>query len=390
MTQVLFVANWDWVLAHFRLPLARRLRDEGYEVVLCCPPGEHAAELTAAGFAWHPWKMERRSMGAVRELRSLVELARIVDAQPPDVAHAFTIKPVVYLGLVVAWRALRRRSRPRLLIANLTGLGYLFSGAWRARVARFFLWPMLAAALRQSRARTVLMNEGDRQRLARLWVLSEKRTHLVRGTGVDTERFSPAEADGAGAERGVRPPRALFAARLLASKGVGEFFEAAQEVGARHADVEFLVAGEPDEGNPDAIPEDTVIGWHEAGVVRWLGHVSDLAGLLAEVDVLAVPTAYPEGIPRILLEGAAVGCAVVTSDTEGCREVIEHRRNGLLVPPRDPAALAEAIEALLNDPVKRAVLAAEARRDAVERFDLETINTQWVELYRQWLEGEDA
>jgi glycosyltransferase involved in cell wall biosynthesis len=110
---------------------------------------------------------------------------------------------------------------------------------------------------------------------------------------------------------------------------------------------------------PDAIPAETIRQWHEAGAVRLMGHVGDVSGLLAEVEVLAVPTFYPEGIPRILLEGAAAGFGLVASDTDGCREVVDHGRNGLLV----------------------------ARRDAVDRFDLAAINDQWVELYRRWLQS---
>lgn len=133
------------------------------------------------------------------------------------------------------------------------------------------------------------------------------------------------------------------------------------------------------------VPAETVQRWHDSGTVRWVGSVADVSSLLAETDVLAVPTYYPEGIPRILLEGAAAGCGLVASDTDGCREVVDHGRNGLLVSPQDPAALAAAIGGSLDDPGEREQLAAEARRDAVERFDLDVINDQWVELYRRCL-----
>jgi glycosyltransferase involved in cell wall biosynthesis len=398
MTRVLFVANWDWVLAHFRLPLAHRLQEGGYEVVLCCPPGEYIADLREADFAWVPWGLERRNMSLGCELRALSEIARVVDNAEPDVVHAFTIKPVVYLSVVVAWRSLRRRAHPRVLINNLTGLGYLFSERGTARVVRTLLWPLLLVGLRQPRAQVVLMNDGDRRRLARLRLLPARRTELIRGTGVDTARFTPeAETNATGsaassasvaADTGDRsgPATVLFAARLLASKGVGDYVEAARRLTADHVDVTFLVAGTPDAGNPDAAPPETIQRCHDEGVARWLGDVEDMSALLAEVDVLAMPTFYPEGVPRILLEGAAVGCGLVASNTDGCREVIDHGHNGLLVPPRDPKALAAAIRSLLNDPAWRTQLATEARRDAVERFDIHQLNEQWVQLYRRVLE----
>jgi glycosyltransferase involved in cell wall biosynthesis len=394
MARVLFVANWDWVLAHFRLPLARRLRKAGYEVVLCCPPGEHIPELREAGFGWIPWGLERRSMGVGRELRALSEIAQAVDDVDPDVVHAFTIKPVVYLSVVVAWRSLRRRTRPRVLINNLTGLGYLFSAAGTARAVRALLWPLLMVGLRQPRAQAVLMNDGDRRRLARARLLRAGRTELIRGTGVDTALFTPAggtSPTGSTTPSGSvvdpsGPATVLFAARLLASKGVGDYVEAARRLTAELGDVAFLVAGTPDVGNPDAVPPETIRRWHDEGVARWLGDIEDMSALLAEVDVLVVPTFYPEGIPRILLEGAAAGCGLVAGDTDGCREVIDHGRNGLLVPPRDPHRLAAAIRQLLEEPCRREKMATEARRDAVERFDLVAINDQWAELYRRVLE----
>jgi glycosyltransferase involved in cell wall biosynthesis len=191
--------------------------------------------------------------------------------------------------------------------------------------------------------------------------------------------------DESGAGRSGRPPRVAFAARLLASKDVADYAEAVRRVRETRPEAEFLVAGTPDVGNPDAVPSETIQRWHDEGVVRWLGDVDDMSARLAETEVLAVPTFYPEGIPRILLEGAAAGCGLVASDTDGCHEVIDHGRNGLLVPPRDPEALAVAIRSLLDNPDRREKLAAEARRDAVERFDLDAINEQWVDLYQRAL-----
>lgn len=380
--RVLLVANWDWVVTHFRLPLACRLRDEGYEVVLCSPPGPYVADMRHEGFAWYAWGLERRSMNIWQELRSARELAGLIERQQPDLVHAFTIKPVVYASLVVGWRSLvRRAERPRVLIANLTGLGYLFSNARLAWLLRLLLWPVLLVCLRQSRVHTVLMNDGDRRRLADMGMLVSKRSHMIRGTGVDTVRFAPAERE----VNCGRPLQVLFAGRLLTSKGVMDFLEAADRLSDEGIGARFLVAGTPDVGNPDAVRIETLQQWEDAGAVRWLGHVTDVSGLLAEVDVLAVPTYYPEGIPRILLEGAAAGCGLVATDTDGCRELVRHGGNGLLVPVRDPATLAGAIRQLLVDSVRRIEMGAEARRDAVRWFDICAINEEWVGLYRRCL-----
>lgn len=380
MPRVLFVANWDWVLAHFRLPLARRLRDEGYEVTLCCPPGEYVVELRDAGFEWHSWGLQRRSMSLVREMGALRELARLVESSNPHVVHAFTIKPVVYLSLIVLWRRMIRRARrPHVLINNLTGLGYLFSRAWRARIVRVLIWPLLVVCLRQPRTHTVLMNAGDRLRLSRLHLLSP-RTDLIRGTGVDTVSFTPDKRPTSRRET----LRVLFGARLLVSKGAQDFAEAGHRLTEERGDLEFLIAGMPDHGNPESFSAETIEAWQRAGSVTWLGHVKDMSELLSGIDVVVLPSHY-EGLPRILLEAAAAGCVLVASDIEGCREVVDHGRNGLLVPPGDPDSLTAAIRDLLNKPEQRSRLAAEARRDVVARFELEAINGQWVDLYDRYL-----
>jgi glycosyltransferase involved in cell wall biosynthesis len=327
-----------------------------------------------------------------REFRALREMARIVNEVTPEVVHAFTIKPVLYLSLVVAWRSLRRSLHPRVLINNLTGLGYLFSESSQARVVRGLLWPLLVVCLRQPRVQTVLMNHGDRRRLMRMGVLGRARTHLIRGTGVDTAQFVPPAAVSCSSEassvsgRSGGSPKVLFAGRLLVSKGVLDFAEAARRLAADGVDAEFLVAGTPDSGNPEAISLDVVEAWHAEGRVAWLGHVEDMSELLSIVDMVALPS-HQEGLPRVLLEGAAAGCGLVATNIDGCRELIDHGRNGLLVPAQDPEALGMAFRRMLGDAREREELTTQARRDVVEHFDVEAINDQWANLYQRLLEG---
>lgn len=173
-----------------------------------------------------------------------------------------------------------------------------------------------------------------------------------------------------------------MAARLLWDKGVGEFVEAARLLRARGYAARFLVAGGVDPGNPTAIDEATLAGWRSEGIVEFLGHQSDMPELLASCDLAALPS-YHEGLPRFLLKAAASGLPLVATDIPGCRRVVTPSLNGLLVPPREPHALADAIACLLDDSDLRRRYAEASRQIAVEQFAEERVMVEYLAVYRE-------
>jgi glycosyltransferase involved in cell wall biosynthesis len=262
------------------------------------------------------------------------------------------------------------------VIDTFTGLGFLFSEAGVARLLRAGVLPLLRWALHRPAVLTVFQNAEDRDRFVGAGLVPARRTRVIAGSGVDVARFAPGPpADGV--------PVALLAARLLWDKGVAEFVDAARRLRASGTEARYWVAGEADPGNPKSIALEQLKRWVEEGPVEFLGHRADMPELLRQVHVAVLPSYYHEGVPKFLLEAAAAGLPLVGSDIPGCRAVIEPEANGLLVPPRDPEALAAALGRLLRDSSLRRALGAAARATALERFDEQLIADQYEALYRE-------
>lgn len=370
--KILFFANTDWYLYNFRLPLARAVREFGHDVVMVAPPGPYTPRLRDAGFRCVSLDMNRRSLNPWSEVGVLRKLTGIYTKEAPDLCHHFTVKCVIYGGLVA-----RTMGVPASVNA-VAGMGYVFSNnGWHARMLRPAVRQALAFALGGPHSRVIVQNPEDRVELLKSGAVNDAHIQVIRGSGVNTQRFTP----------GLRSrvpddvPRVLLATRLLWDKGVGDYVEAARILLSRGVRAEFLLAGSPDEGNPNAVPQETINLWAREGVVRILGHVDNMAALLPGVDIVALPSAYREGVPRILLEAAACGLPCVTTDTAGCREIVRHNINGLLVPPRDPVALADALSRLIEDELLRERFGHAARTQVIEHFDESGVIEQTFRVY---------
>lgn len=374
--KILFFANTDWYLYNFRLPLAAFLRDQGLQVVFVSPPGPYIDRLLAAGYRWVPLSLERRSLNPLRELLVLHRLHRIYAHERPDLIHHFTIKSVVY-GAILA----------RLLgipcVNAVTGLGHVFtSQRMRMRALRPLVRGLLRLALGGAAARLILQNPDDVVAFQQHRLIAPESIRLIRGSGVDIARFTPAERSDA-----TRPLRLLLASRLLWEKGIGDYVAAARRLRAGGLVVECWLAGAPDPGNPASIDEAQLVAWQAERAVTLLGQVEDMPALLALVDVMVLPTAYGEGVPRSLLEAAACGLPLIATDVPGCREVVREGENGLLIPPRDPDALGEAIARLAGDADLRRRMGEASRQLAVAEFAQEAVFEQTLAVYRELLPG---
>jgi asparagine synthase (glutamine-hydrolysing) len=375
--KVLLFANTDWYLYNFRLPLAQALRDSGANVVLVSPPGPYGPRLLEHGFRWIAVPMRRRSLNPVREAGLIVRLVLLYRAERPDLAHHFTLKCLVYGSLAA------RAAGIAGCVNAVAGMGYVFSS--RSAGARL-LRPVLESVLRRlmlrngGRMRLILQNFDDRAVFLRQRLARPEDIRVIRGSGVDTARFHPPVDT---PPRTVASFRALLATRLLWDKGVGEFVEAARLLKASGVAAEFLIAGSPDAGNPAAVPAATIAGWEREGVIKALGHVEPMDGLLREVDLVVLPTTYGEGVPRILLEAAASGLAIVATDVPGCREIVEHDVNGLLVTPGNTVALANAIERLAADPDERLRFGRAGRARALAEFDQRIVIRDTLAVYQE-------
>lgn len=370
--RVLLFANTDWYLYNFRRSLALALRDAGHEVLLVSPPGAYGARLQDLGFRWIAAPMERRSLNPLRELRLVLWLRRLVAAERVDLVHGFTIKCAVYGSLAA------RLARVGARVNAVAGMGYVFtSDDLKARALRPVVRALLRLALDGRGARLILQNPDDVALFAQARLVNPALVRLIPGSGVDCERFLPASAGGDEA-----PLRVLLAARLLWDKGLAEYVAAARELRKQGRDIEFLLAGDPDPGNPAAVPDDTLQGWVVEGLLRWLGHVDDMPALFASVDVVVLPS-YREGLPKGLIEAGASGLPLITTDVPGCREVVTDGVDGLLVPVKDSRALAAAIARLHDDPALCARLGKAAREKALAEFDEKIVIERTLAVYAE-------
>jgi glycosyltransferase involved in cell wall biosynthesis len=368
----LLFANTDWYLYNFRRSLAAALRAEGHEVLLVSPPGPYGIKLRELGFTWIPAPMERASLNPLRELALIGWLFMLMREERPDVVHGFTIKCAVYGALVGRLAKVGR-------INAVAGMGYVFtSDSLKARLLRTPVRVLMRIALGGERARLILQNPDDVQLFHKARIVPSERIRLLRGSGVDCSRFLPGSAT-ASADA---PLRVVLAARMLWDKGVGEFIEAARILKSQGRRLSFILAGAPDPGNPASIADEQLRAWREEGLVEWLGHVADMPGLMAGADIVVLPS-YREGLPKSLIEAAACARPLITTDAPGCREVVTHGLNGLLVPVRDAVSLAEAIARLQDDPVFARRLGEAAREKALAEFDERVVIEQTLAVYHE-------
>ena len=381
--KILLFANTEWYLYNFRLPLARYLRDQGHEVVMLSPPGPYVARLQAAGFRALTVPMQRRSLNLMRELALFQDIRQIYAQERPDLAHHFTIKCVVYGGLAARLTGVAARSHA------VTCLGHVFtSDSFKTHLLRPFVRVGLLLAIGGTNSRLIVQNPDDLADFQRHHLIKPARIRLIRGSGVDTKRFRPVEhqpphpnpAPSGG--RGLESLKILLASRLLWEKGVGEYVAAARQLRQEGIAAEFLLAGDLDPGNPASIPVEQLDRWRQDSDVTLLGHIDDMATLLAQTDIAVLPS-YREGTPRSLLEAAACGLPLVTTDAPGCREIVQHEVNGLLVPVKDAAALAAALRRLCQEPATRQRMGRASRAKALAEFDERLVFEQTLAVYEE-------
>lgn len=358
--------------------MAKRLIDEGYEVTFVCPPGMYTDEFGEQGIGWIPWQVSRRGLNPIEEGRSVLELAQIYRQVRPILVHHSTIKPNLYGTLAVMLNHLNGPQSTRPAVLNsFMGIGFVFSDHAMARLLRLAVVPLLRLALRRESVYTTFSNEEDRSTLTNAGIVTASNSSVLISEFVDTDVFSPSES----ADH-VSPVCVFMGARLLWDKGVQEFVDTAQAVQAQtDVPVDFWLAGEPDTGAPNHVPHDMLRAWDDEGVIRWLGHRSDMPALFRKVDIGFLPTHYNEGTPRFLVEGASSGLPLVTTDIEACRRVVRHQSNGFVVPIKDVKAFSDAITKLVQNPELRQSCGRESRRLAEEMYEKDKNLDEWMKLY---------
>lgn len=349
--RLLFVVTEDWYFCSHRLTLGAAARAAGFEVSVATRVRGHGQQITGRGLRLVPFEMTRRGANPLTELATLFRLVRLYRRERPDIVHHVALKPVVYGSLAA------RLAGVPVVVNAVAGTGWLFNATTGPRR---LLRPLLRRGLGAVLARTqvIVQNPDDAQVMAGIDL---QHVHLVRGAGVDTDEFAPRpEAEGT--------PVVLLASRLLWTKGVGDFAAAARLLRERGVPARCVLVGTPDPDNPDFVPEAEIRAWEGEGLLEWWGHRGDMPAVLGSAHVVCLPSYYGEGVPKALIEAAACGRPIVTTDMPGCREIVHDGDNGLLVPARDPARLADALATLVADAGLRRRLGARGRERAVAEF----------------------
>ena len=370
--KLLFVVTEDWYFWSHRLDLARAAAQAGFDISIATRVTDHGERIQREGFRLFPIGLFRSSRNPFVELASVFELIRLYRRERPAIVHHVAIKPIMY-GSLAAWI-----SGVPVVVNAFAGLGYAFTDETRrGSMVHTYLRRALKILLRLSKSVVVFQNKDDRDLLLEAGVVEIQHTRIIPGSGVDTKTFD------------VRPSAekysiVMLASRMLWDKGIGEFVEAARRLKQEGVSARYVLVGRCDEHNPAVIEPTQLRRWVEEGVVEWWEHRDEMPSTLASATIVVLPS-YREGLPKVLLEAAACGKPLIATDVPGCRDIVTHGINGLLVPVRDSTALAAAIDSLLRDSSRRAAMGVAGREGVIRTFSVEKVAGQVVDLYRELL-----
>jgi glycosyltransferase involved in cell wall biosynthesis len=364
--KLLYVINDDWYFLSHRLPLALAALSEGFEVAVATRVGTRAQEILDHGFRLIPLEHLKRETRSLNELRAIRELRAIYRDEHPDIVHHVALKPILY-GNIAAL------GLPLKIVNAFAGLGYLESSkSPKAMILRTMIWNTMRFLLNRRSSFTILQNFEDRDFAVNNLGLSSENTEVIMGSGVDLELFRPSlQPSGA--------PIVMLPSRLLWNKGVAEFVAAAELLVSTGIHARFVLVGDTDEGSPSAIPRSQLAEWNDSGSIEWWGKMSNMQEVLPRASIICLPS-YREGIPKVLIEAAACGRPIVTTDVPGCRDVVQHYVNGMLVPPNNVDVLALTIRVLLGNSDLRARM-GDAGRKVAAHFSQDVVIEKTLARY---------
>lgn len=362
--KIVISINAAWNIVNFRLGLIRALREAGHEVIAVAPPDEYGARLEALGIPFVPIAMDKKGLSPWKDLQLLVRYWRLLRRLKPDLFLGYTAKPNVYGSLAAQALGIK-------VINNVSGLGTAFI---RSGLLTRLVSSLYRIAFRRS-ATIFFQNDEDRELFLAKKLVSPAKARLLPGSGVDLAHFRPAAVD-----RGETEPFTfLLIARLLWDKGVGEFVEAARQVRASFPTARFQLLGFLDVENRTAVPRAEVDRWVAEGLIDYLGQADDVRPFIAAADCVVLPS-YREGLPRTLLEAAAMAKPLIATDVPGCRHVVDAGATGLLCRARDAESLAAAMIEMIEAPAERRAAWGRAGREKIEReFDQSNVATLYLQ-----------
>mgnify|MGYP000459688563 FL=1 len=372
--KILILVNYLSFFVSHRLPIAEALLAKGFEVFIGYGElrGADPKLLEQRGFKVDFIPMQPGGLNLLKDLKTLYYIWVFFKRVEPDIVHLITIKPYLYGGII------SRLCGVQGLITAVSGLGTLFVNKdLKSKLIRLLLYPIYKLAFNHLNQKIIVQNKDDLKVLVNWGVLNLSKVKLLKGSGVKLENFTNLDEPGG-------TPVVCFAARLLRDKGVYEYVSAVRLLKERGIKAEFLLAGDLDINNPTGLKLKDLNKIRDEGYVKIIGYQKDIATLYAKSHIICLPS-YREGFPKSLIEAAAAGRAVVTTDVPGCRDAIIPNKTGLLVPIKDSQKLADALQWLIENSKERIAMGKAGRNFAEKEFKIEKIILNHLDIYQDIL-----
>ena len=368
---LLFFVTEDWYFFSHRLPIALALKEAGVEVTVLTRVFQHREKIEQQGIRVIPIDLRREGRNLFQEIKTIFKVAKVYRKFRPDLVHHVAAKPMLY-GSLAAMMA-----RVPISVNAFAGLGYVF--LQKRKFSSFLIKSIFILAyrfvFRSKAAYAIFQNPEDKHLFENLGIVNKTRSVLIRGAGVDISHY-----------RFFKEPPGritiLFGARMLWDKGIGELIHAVKILREKQVVFRVLLAGLPDPANPKSVHAKTLQKWHDQGLVEWIGFQKDMVNVLAMSHIVTLPS-YREGVPKFLIEAASCGRPIVTTDVPGCREIVQHNKNGLLVPVGDGPALARALLKLIKDADLRKKMGACGRAMVIQSFSDKIVAGKTMEFYKK-------
>ena len=372
MKTIIYFVSEDWYFCSHRLPIARKALAEGFKVVVVTRVSNHRDIIESEGFELAPIEIKRGGINLFSELKTISTLYSYYKQYNPDIVHHVAIKPVIY-GTLVA------RLIGSIKIVNaMAGLGFIFiSNKKRVRALRFVIHKLFRFLFDNKNGQLILQNKDDLDYFTKNKLVKKDQVTIIRGSGVDIKKFIPVEEC-------IGIPIVMLASRMLWDKGVGEFVEAAKILKQEGVEARFVLVGKNDSENPASISNSQLNDWNELDTVEWWGDKTGMHKVLAQSSIVCLPS-YREGLPKVLLEAASCGRAIIATDVPGCREIVHNGENGILVQLKNANSLASAIKELINNSEKRKSMGINGRRLVESEFSEDIVVSQTLKVYQELL-----
>lgn len=367
--KMFFFITEDWYFCSHRLPLAIAAKEDGFDVTVVTRVRSHGDVIRSAGLRLIPFEIERQGMNPLIEFFTAFKIWKLYRKERPDIVYHVALKPILY-GSFASWLVGCKN-----VVNAMAGKGFLFvSKRKSAKIIRPFISYVVRFLFNRVCRSLILQNSDDTLFFEKTGMIDAEKIELIRGAGVDTEEFNyTPEMSG--------KPVVMLASRLLWDKGIMEFVEAADSLLKQGVEARFVLVGDSDMGNPNAISSKILKSWEKSGVIEWWGYKGDMARTLSRANIVCLPSYYGEGIPKVLIEAASCGRSIITTDWPGCREIVRNGENGILVPVKDSKALAGAIKKLLAAPEDRINMGEKGREFVKQSFSLELVIKETLRVF---------